>query len=364
MSRILVTIEAGGRCLDAALPPHLTAPDLLAWIERAMGPFHGDTPRSLLMPDGSAINDGVCVAFAGVVDGMTLRAVAPATLPQPREATPRPGGNPDLPLALSMPERLLVTARALRGQIHPPGVSGPWARAVRAWQWTDHDRRLRWLIARSPSARGQLISASGHRSAEIGEQLALAFASTRREPVVLVDGDPAGRLSRHLVESGASWAELARDLADPTLGRLERDRLFARSPAGLPLLAAAEGITEHFETVLTTLCGHGIIVIVDEGPAPQRSPVGDPSVISTIGDVTPAPGAIVAAWGSEAPAIPEDGTPHVLMDGKPSRMLELAATVAGRWAMPEPAGQITGSSGEARRLNSSGPSGWMTRFSS
>ena len=363
MSRILVTIEAGGRRLDTAVPPHLTSLDLLAWIGRTMGPFDDDRPRSLTMPDGSEIEEGKCLASVGVLDGMTLRAVTPGAAPPPPEPHPRQTESPDLPAALTTFERLLVTARAVRGRAHPTGRDGPWARAVLAWRWTDHGRRLRWLITRPAAPRAPATSVSGHRSAEIAEQLALAFASTRTEPVVLVDGDPAGRLSRHVERSG-SWEAIARDLTDPALGRLQRDRLLARSPAGIPLVSAAEGITEHIEGVVRALSRGGAIVIVDEGPTPQESPVGDQAVISTFGHPITTTGAIIVAWGPGAAAISDGGARHVLMDGKPFRMLELAAIVAGRWAGVGDPNQITGSSGEALRLSSSGPSGRMTRFSS
>lgn len=345
MSRILVTIEAGGRRLDAAVPPHLTSVDLLAWIERTMGPFDVGPPRSLTMPDGSDIEDGACLASVGILDGMILRAVTPGTAPPPPMAQPRQPESPELPVALSTFERLLVTARALRGRAHPTGTDGPWARAVSAWQWTDHGRRLRWLIARPTAVPAPAISVSGHRSAEIGEQLALAFASTRTEPVVLVDGDPVGRLSRHVEASRASREAIARDLTDPALGRLQRDRLLACSPAGIPLVSAIEGKPEQIERVVRALSRRGAIVIVDEGPAPQESPVGDQAVISTIGPPIATTGAIIAVWGSEAAAISDAGAPHVLMDGRPFRMLELAAIVAGRWAGVGPPGSDHGELG-------------------
>lgn len=336
MSHVLITIQADAQRLDIAAPLHLTATDLLGWIEETMGPSGGVERRSLVMPDGSALDDGTCLASAGVSDGMTLRAETPRTTPAPSATNPRHVRAPDLPVPLSFTERLLVTTRALLGVIRPTGVQGARARAVSAWQWTDHGRRLAWLIGRPSTARTPIISVSGHRSAEIAEQLALAFTSTRPEPVVLVDGDPAGKLSRHLDGPDLSWKTLAQSLSDPTFGRLQRDRLFACSPAGLPMIPAAEESAEHLETVLHALSRHRAIVIVDEGASPGGAPAADHAVISTIGAAITPPGAILARWGMQASATQQDVASQVPMDGMAYRILELAAVVAGRWAMSEP----------------------------
>ncbi len=238
-------------------------------------------------------------------------------------------------------ERALTALKAFSGSHRPPGAHGPIDRMTHTWTWTDHDRRLEWLLTRPRIRRSVFIGVVGHRSDELAEALADTMAASRLERVVLVDCGAAGVISRRLREAGSGFDGIESGLSRTDLSSIERDLLFGRNDQGTlvvpidPTTAPPDAAT--MRRLCASLSSHAGIVVFDCGAlaAPNATAVEccDQVVASTTGAIRDFDAQLIAAiWGDGE--LPPDGSLHAShrVSDDPTSVTELAVVIAAGWA--------------------------------
>jgi hypothetical protein len=213
----------------------------------------------------------------------------------------------------------------------------------RAWAWTDHERRLRWLISRPRVNRSIFIGVAGHRSDELAESLADTLAVARRERVVLVDGG-TGAITRRLRELGAGVEAVESGLRRRDISSIERDLLFGRTSSGtLAVPVAPTGPVPDAATMrrmTDSLPIHATLIVIDCGSAEQPNAAlvqrCDQLVASTTGAVPASTVQTIAAVWGEAETARDRG----LYASHPISVAELAVVVAGGWSAIQAATRV------------------------
>lgn len=180
-------------------------PSMMALVEVALV---GDTtpggPVMAVDSSGHRIAPTSTLAEAGVAAGDTVQVarMVPATDPTLFDhhttdaLTPGQRALKALPARIGAPRRCTYAAAAFLGLISTPQTMDARARdrARDMWRWTDHARRLEWIIGRPRLRRtlaiGVVSFAPG--GADLAVQLATALASARSNRVVLIDNRPDG----------------------------------------------------------------------------------------------------------------------------------------------------------------------------
>lgn len=349
MTSVLITIETPDGSLDLAVPTQLTIKDLLDIVARGVAGLGDLGGWTLSRPDGTPVNASETLEAVGVLDGTRLRLV-PAGVDQP--AVHRPEA-PTIRAAAGdrarrvVPERAPTRARvttaisALTGRHRPPGADGPLDRMRHAWAWTDHERRLDWLLTRPRLRRCIFIGVVGHRSDEVAERLAETLDGARTERVVLIDGGMGGSITRRLREVGDGFEAIESSLRRRDVTSIERDLKFGRTKLGTLAVPIDSTATLPDAATMRRLCdslpAHAGLVVVDCGSQerPNAALVDrcDQIVSSTTGVVPRFDAQTIAAlWGDHEP----DRTggqyaSHPISDD-PSSVSELAVVVAAGWS--------------------------------
>ena len=345
MTNVLITIETPAGPVDLSVPARVAITDLLELLAPHVD---GHTPGwRLTRRHGPPIEGSETLEQAGVLDGTRLALVSGATTgppagdaaaaPAPRVAAANHAARA-IPDRVSTHERLTIAVRALVGTLRPAGAVGPLDRAARAWEWTNHRRRLEWLLSRPRIDRPVTIGVTGHRSDEVSEALADTLTANRLERVVLVDASPSGALSRRLHHSGSGAGLVESALRRSDLSSIERQGHFGRTRRGSlavprehtalePAVSCVQLLRDAPSSLTVIDCG------TSEAPEAEMTDLCDQIVISTTGRPRPlsAP-TIVAVWG-EGRVPPRGGSSglcHISDDL--DTMLELAVVVADGWA--------------------------------
>ena len=345
MTNVLITIETPSGPMDLSVPARVTITELLA----ILAPVVESHPVewALTDPHGVPLDPAATIEDTQILDGTRL-TLAPANAGPPVDDTPpavriSPVDRAArvIPDRSSTRERVAITARALLASHSPAGAGGLIDRGARAWRWTDHERRLEWLLSRPKLRRTVFIGVTGHRHDDVAGSLADALTANRRDRVVLVDASTSAAVTRRLLHSGSGFAAIESCLQRGDVPGVERDLLFGRTRHGTLVVprdltrARPDGST--MERLSDSLATHARLVVNDCGPStdPTRSMIDrcDQVVLSTTGP-TPRFSAqtIVAVWG-EGP-LPRDGD-HMAtcrVADSPESMLELALVVASGWA--------------------------------
>ena len=257
------------------------------------------------------------------------------------ESLPSTSSTRVIPSRVDRWERIGIVLRAMLGVHLPRQAMGPADRAERAWQWTEHRRRLEWLAARPRLQRTVVVGVVGHRSTELAHSLSAVLTQLRHDRVVLVaerapfqhTAGPTTMIhSLESIESGLRHAGTTSS---------ERDALFARTDQGalfIPLARAA-GMPDvaTFRRLLDSLTTHAGVVIIDAGSSttPENAPADlcDQIIVSTTGaGPTMSTQTIVAAWGADDSEDPEEHHSAVRMSDDPDSILELAVVSIAGWA--------------------------------
>jgi hypothetical protein len=336
MTNVLITIETASGSLDLSVPARVTMTELLEMLAPMVGVHAREW--TLTNRHGPPIDETATLEEARILDGTRL-ALNPADPEPPTMAPQQATASPVDRAALVIPdrasnrERVAIAARALIGSHRPPGAGGPVDRAARAWEWTDHGRRLEWLLSRPRIHRTVLIGVTGHRPDEVSEALADTFTANRMDRVVLVDGGVSAAVSRRLQHSGSGFEAIESALRRRELPSVERDLLFGRTRHGTlvvprdPATDAPDG--SSMNRLCESLATHAGIVVIDCGTYAGVIHLCDQIVVSTTGPAPRFPAqTIVAVWGDVQ--LPQDGGVRVGDD--PEAMLELAVVVASGWA--------------------------------
>lgn len=347
MTNVLITIETPSGSVDLSVPARVTITDLLEML----APVVGGHALGWTLTDqhGPPIDESATLAEAGVLDGTRL-ALTPAGAEPPAVAAPT---EPEvrispvdraarvIPGRASTRERLAVAGRALIGSHRPPGAGGPVDRAVRAWEWTDHGRRLEWLLSRPRILRTVFLGVTGHRSDEVAEALADALTANRLDRVALVDGSPSAAVSRRLQHPGSGFEAVESSLRRRDLSSVERDQLFGRTCHGT--LVVPRDPTTHasdassMRRLCESLTTHAGLVVIDcgtsEAPNGPMLDLCDQIVVSTTGPIRRFGAQTIAAlWGEGG--LPRDGNTLAVcrVSDDLEAILELAVVVASGWA--------------------------------
>lgn len=248
---------------------------------------------------------------------------------------------PEIPRRLSQWERFGIASRALCGSLALPNHTGPIDRAVAAWQWTDHRRRLQWLASRPRLHRTVIVGVVGHRSDDVAQSLTTSLGQVRHDRIVLMAGQPP---FHHAVgPSTATYRleDIESGLRDPTASSAERDALFARTDEGalfIPLERSSQPPdVDSLRRLLTALASHAGVVIIDGGDTLTSSPLAtdacDQIIWSTTGPPRTFPAqTIVATWSDQPAACSAQPHATVQVGDGPDSMLELAVVSIAGWA--------------------------------
>jgi hypothetical protein len=349
MTSVLITIETPDGPLDLSVPAQLTIGHLLDIVTPDRVGFGDLRGWTLGEPGGTPFDSSQTLEALGVLDGARLSLV-PAGVDHPircRPSAPSTRVTADdrsrrvIPGRTPTPERILIALNAFVGRHRPPGARGPVDRMRQGWAWTEHERRLDWLLTRPRILRSILIGVVGHRSDELAESLADTLAAARLERVALVDGGTAGSITRRLREVGAGFEAVESGLRRTDLTSIERDLLFGRTDLGT--LAVPVDPTAPLPDAATmrrlcdTLPNHAGLIVIDCGtlelPNAALMERCDQMVVSTTGVVPHVDGqAIGAIWGGvQLPQERNLHASHHISDDAVS-IAELAVVVAAGWS--------------------------------
>lgn len=348
MTSLLVTVETPGGSLDLAIPAHLTIEDLLETMAQGMASLGDLREWTLCERGGTPIDPSQTLEAAGVLDGARLSLV-PIGADQPSDRTPTERSvrvavgdraRRVVPERTPTAERISTALNALVGRHRPPEARGPLDRMRQAWAWTEHQRRLDWLITRPRLRRGIFIGVAGHRSDEVAERLADTLDRVRTERVVLVDGGVGGSISRRLRETGAGLEAIEAILRRRNVTSIERDLVFGRTNLGTLAVPVDPSAPLADAEIMRRLCeslpAHAGLVVIDCGPHDRLNAAlierCDQLVSSTMGSTECfAVQTIAAVWGDELGTIGDAYASHPISTD-PSSVAELAVVVAAGWA--------------------------------
>lgn len=347
MTSVLITIETPDGPLDLSVPSHITIGQLLGIVApTAPGDLEGWT---LNASGGTALDPAHTLEAAGVLDGVRL-SLAPAGADQAvhhRPPTPsirvsaidRAGRI--LPDRTPTRERVTTAISAFVGRRRPRGAHGPFDRMRQAWAWTEHERRLAWLVSRPRIHHPISIGVVGHRSDELAESLADTLETARLERTVLVDGGPGGAITRRLRELGSTFQEIESGLRRRDVTSIERDLLFGRTALGTlavpvdPSAALPDGAT--MRRLCDSLTAHAGLIVMDCGPLEHPNAAllerCDQVVVSTTGVIPRLDGQVIGAvWGDTEPSHERGMYAIYNICDDPVSIAELAVVVAAGWS--------------------------------
>jgi hypothetical protein len=345
VTSVLITIVTPDGPLDLAVPAELTIGHLVD-IVRSGPQAAGDLRRWTLGEPGAApLDPSQTLQAAGVLDGVCLSLV-PVDHPVrrgPTDASIRVAGGDRriVPEPTPTAERILTALQAFAGRHRPPGASGPVDRMRHAWTWTEHERRLEWLLTRPRIRRSIFIGVIGHRSDELAESLADTLSAARHERVALVDGGVGGSITRRLREVGAGFEAIESGLRRRDVTSIERDLLFGRTDLGTLAVPVDPSAPLPDAATMRRLCdslpAHAGLIVIDcgtfERPNAALTERCDQVVVSTTGVVPHVDGQTIGAiWGDvELPLEHDLYAGHPISDD-PVSIAELAVVVAAGWS--------------------------------
>jgi hypothetical protein len=209
-----------------------------------------------------------------------------------------------------------------------------------AWTWTDHERRLEWLLTRPRIHRSIFIGVVGHRSDELAETLADTLARARVERVTLVDGSMGGAITHRLGALGTGFEAIASGLQRRDATSFERDLLFGRTRLGTLAVPAPGARLPEDATVrrlLDGLTAHAGLIVADCGTLEHQNAQlierCDQIIMSTTGVAPPCGRQTIGAIWADVELSQEHGlhaSHHVSDD--PESIAELAVVVAAGWS--------------------------------
>ena len=349
MTGVLVTIDTPDGPVDLSVPPQVTIERLLAMLSTTMTGSH-DLRRWTVMDErGTVIAPSSTLEEAGVLDGSRLSLTPAGVESQPDtpaasrsvRVSAHDRASRIIPDRTPTAERILTALSALIGHHRPPDSHGPLDRMRRAWAWTDHGRRLEWLLTRPRIRRSVFIGVVGHRSDELAEGLADAMSASRLERVVLVDGGGAAAISRRVREAGEGLETIESGLRRRDVTSIERDLLFGRTDRGT-LVAPTDPSTPPpdaatMRRLFDSLPAHAGLIVIDcgtlETPNAALLERCDQIVVSSTGAIPRFEvQAIAATWGGDGPNPDRDLYASRQVSDDPTSVTELAVVVASGWA--------------------------------
>jgi hypothetical protein len=349
MTSLLITIETPQGPLDLSVPAQVTVGQLLGMVAPGVGGTGDFRGWTLSRPGGAALDTTQTLEAAGVLDGVRLflaplgvdsqthsPPVAPSTRVSAGDRARRV-----IPDRTPTPERITTALAAFVGRHRPPEAHGPFDRMRQAWAWTEHERRLTWLLTRPRIRRSVIIGVVGHRSDELAESLADTLATARLERVALIDGGTAGAITRRLRDVGAGVEAIESGLRRRDVTSIERDLLFGRTDRGTLVVPVDPSAPLPDAATMRRLCDsltvHAGLVVMDCGTVEHPNAAllerCDQVVVSTTGVVPHLDGQTIGAVWGDVELENERGlhASHRISDD-PVDIAELAVVVAAGWS--------------------------------
>jgi hypothetical protein len=349
MTGVLVTIDTPDGPRDLSVPAQVTIEGLLEMLSPTVSGSSGLRGWTLMDEHGTVITPSSSLEEAGVLDGTRL-ALAPAGVARQTGAPPaspsvrvaaHDRANRVIPDRTPKAGRVLTALSALIGRHRPPHSHGPLDRMRRAWEWTDHGRRLEWLLTRPRIRRSVFVGVVGHRSDELAERLADTVAASRLERVVLVDSSGTAAISRRLRVRGAGLETIESGLRRRDITSIERDLLFGRTNRGTLVVPTDPSHPPPAAATMRRLCdslrAHAGLIVVDcgtpETPNAALLESCDQIVVSSTGAMPRFEVQTIAAtWGGDEPPPDRDLYASRQVSDDPTSVTELAVVVASGWS--------------------------------
>jgi hypothetical protein len=344
VTSVLVTIETPDGPLDLAVPADLTIGRLVDIVTSGL---QADGSWTLCEPGTAPLDPSQTLETAGVLDGVRLSlvpvGVGRAVRREPPETSARVSADERkiIPDRTPTAARAVIALQAFVGRHRPPGANGPADRMRQAWTWTEHERRLEWLLTRPRIRRSIFIGVVGHRSDELAESLADTLSAARLERVVLVDGGIGGSITRRLRDLGAGFDAIESGLRSRDVTSIERDLLFGRTDLGTLAVPVDPSTPLPDTATMRGLCdalpAHAGLIVLDcgtlERPNAALAERCDQMVVSTTGVVPHTDRqAIGAIWGDGEPTHAHTLHAHHHISDDPVTITELAVIIAAGWS--------------------------------
>ncbi len=312
------------------------------------------------VPGGVRIDLSATLTQTGLSDGDTVYVTRSTHAIDPELPDPVPIRNDDasptdrtsrvIPDRLTTRQRLVALGRALVGSRVTPRALGGGAmeRVTDMWRWTDHGRRLDWIIGRPRLHRtvtiGVITQTDSGASAHTAVEVATALSAARADRVILVDGDPERAGVTRLTGVSARTVAGAADGVDSLDARFGSGTV---TVLGCDLRASTTPGFDVYRRMLDRIRPSAGVVVIDCGPvgSSRLLDLCEQIVLVTHGPIDPRverrfrnrPTVIAAARRGDAvdlshidPSFPTALGTVAIGDAHTGR--ELAAMLADGWA--------------------------------
>lgn len=349
MSTLLVTIRTPRGPVDLSIPADLDGAGLVAMLAPTLGePASGSGWQLTTFDHAIELAPQQTLEEAGILDGTILQLqpigiVPQADVPaQPQvSVVPHDRSARVIPRRVNRWERIGIALGAVSGAHVPPDATGLVDRVVKAWHWTDHRRRLEWLVSRPRLQRTVIVGVVGHRSIEISQSIATELTRVRHDRIVLIAERAPFQHSGGPSTDFPNLESIDSGLRRANISSIERDALFARTEHGALLIPLDRSTpppdVATFRRLLESLASHAGVVIIDAGtsesPASTTTDFCDQIIYSTTGPRRKLTAqTIVATWGNDPSEDSAEPYASVRVGDDPESMLELAVVSVAGWA--------------------------------
>ncbi len=186
------------------------------------------------------------------------------------DASPTERTSRVIPERLTTRQRIIEAGRALVGsRVTPRALDcGAKERVADMWRWTDHGRRLDWIIGRPRLHRtvtiGVITQTDSGASAHTAVDVATALSAARADRVILVDGDPERAGVTRLTGVGALTVVGAADGVDSLDARFGSGTI---TVLGCDMRAGTTPGFDVYRRMLDRIRPSAGVVVIDCGPA-------------------------------------------------------------------------------------------------